>query len=377
MLVPLRVAVDATSLLEAKTGVGVFVDELLARLGSRPALDVGAFAITWRGRGRLPDELPPGVAARTRVLPAQPLRWCWRRFDRPRLDGATGRPDVVHGPNYVVPPMRRAASVVTVHDLTPVRFPELCNADTLQYPELIRRALRRGAWVHTDSDFVRDEVVEHFAAPPERVVTVPLGVRAVGPGDGRAGRALAGGDRYVLALGTVEPRKDLPSLVRAFDAIAATDHELRLVIAGKDGWGANALAAAIDRAANADRIVRLGYVSDDDRVALTRGALVYAYPSIYEGFGLPPLEAMSANVPVVATDAGALAETLGDGAAVVPVGDADALASALQRVTTDDAYRRDLIGRGRAVAAGWSWDRCADGLTRLYHLAAGREQATP
>jgi glycosyltransferase involved in cell wall biosynthesis len=378
--VPLRVAIDATSLLEPLTGVGVFVDELLGHVGSRDDLCVTAFAITWRGRGLLPAATPDGVRALTRVLPATPLRRAWAHTDHPRVDAVIGRHDVVHGPNFLVPPTR-AAAVVSVHDLTPWRHPELCDDNTRQYPTLVRRAAARGAWIHVDSEFVRDEILS-IAGPqlpvaPERVVTVPLGVRPVGPGDSDVGHRVAGGERYILALGTIEPRKDLPTLVRAFDALAASDPDLRLVIAGKDGPGAGALDAAVAVARHGNRVVRVGYVDDSTRIALLRGATAYAYPSLYEGFGLPPLEAMTAGVPVVATAVGSLPEVLGDGALLVPARDADALAGALERVATDGQLRDELSARGRAVATGWTWERCAAGMARLYSLAAGAASTAP
>ncbi|MFO7278934.1 MAG: glycosyltransferase family 1 protein [Thermoanaerobacterales bacterium] len=364
----LRVAVDLTSQLTPLTGVGVMVDELVRRLARRDDLALTGFAVTWRGRGRLRDVVPPGVAVVDRPMAARPLHELWRRADHPRVDLWIGRHDVVWGPNFVTPPTR-AAEVVTVHDLTFVHYPQLANEFTLSFPGLIRRALRRGAWVHTPSEFVRAEVVEHFGAPPERVVAIHHGVRPATGGDPARGRALAGGDRYVLAIGTVEPRKDLPTLVRAVDALAADDPDLRLVLAGADGWGAEALTAAVAAAAHGDRVVRLGRVDEADRAALLAGAAVLAFPSVYEGFGLPAVEAMAAGVPVVATRAGALPEVCGDGAVLVPVGDADALAEALGRVLADDAHRAALVERGRRVAARYDWDDTADAVAALLRRA--------
>jgi glycosyltransferase involved in cell wall biosynthesis len=360
----LTVAADLTPLLTPRTGIGVFVGEMVSQLARRDDLQLTGYAVTWRGRDRLGDAAPPGMAIANRPMAARPLHQIWMRSDHPRVDLWIGRHDVVWGTNFVVPPTR-AAALVSVYDLTPLRFPQLANEHTRTFPGLIRRALRRGAWVHTMSAFVRDEVVEHFSADPDRVRVVPGGVKATPPGPPEPGHALAGGDRYVLALGTVEPRKDLPTLVRAFDHLAADDPEIRLVIAGGDGWGAEALTAAIAKAHHRARIVRLGWVSDTERIDLVRGASVYAFPSIYEGFGLPPLEAMSAGIPVVATRTGSLPEVCGDGADLVPVGDADALAQAIARILSDDAHRLDLTRRGTKVAASHTWPTATTAFTTL------------
>jgi glycosyltransferase involved in cell wall biosynthesis len=261
--------------------------------------------------------------------------------------------------------------VMTVHDLTPVRYPELANHFTLAFPEMIRRALGRGAWVHTPSEFVRAEVVDVFGAEPDRVVAIHhgAGTDRVEPGNPGRGRALAGSNRFVLAVGTVEPRKDLPTLVRAFDIVARDDPDLRLVLAGADGWGAEALTAAVGAARHRTRIARLGRVDDRARVDLLAAAAVYAFPSLYEGFGLPPVEAMGAGVPVVASRAGALPEVCRDGADLVEPGDPDGLAAALARILGDEAHRATLVERGRRVAAGYDWTRASDRLAELFQAA--------
>jgi len=370
-----RVAVDLTSLLDRLTGVGVFVRELTTHLAARPDVSLTGYAVTWRGRHRLAEVAPAGVAVVDRPMAARPLHELWRRIDHPRIDRWIGRHDVVWGPNYVVPPTR-AGALVTVHDLTTVHYSELADGFTLAYPDLVRRAIHRGAWVHTPSAFVRDEVIAHFGAEPDRVVAIPHGVAAPAAacsGPRGEGARLAGGDRYVLAVGTVEPRKDLPTLVAAFDALAADDPHLRLVIAGADGWGAEALSKAIAAARHGDRVVRLGWVDDTGRAALLREATVFAYPSRYEGFGLPPIEAMAAGIPVVATSAGSLPEVCGDGADLVPPQDPEALAAALGRVLAERAHRDALVDRGHRVAAGYDWDVTAARFAELF----GRVAASP
>ena len=376
----MRLAFDATALLGPRTGVGVVAAEVLARLATTDDLDVVAFGITWRGRRELAAAVPAGITTVGRPMAARPLRRAWARFDGPPIEWWTGAVDVVHSPNYVVPPARRAAELMSVHDLTFVHFPELCTADTLAYPPLIHRALGRGATIHTGSHFVAEEIRHVFALAPERVVVVPYGVTELPPPaggtDAATGRRLAGGDRFVLALGTVEPRKDLPSLVRAFDALADAHPDLVLVIAGPDGWGSDALAGAIAASPHRTRIRRLGWVTDDQRAALLRGASVYAYPSIYEGFGLPPVEAMAAGTPVVTTRAGSLPEVVGDAALVVDPGDAEALAEAIGRLLDDDALAERQRVAGRARSQQFSWDATATGLVGLYRRLAALHSAT-
>jgi glycosyltransferase involved in cell wall biosynthesis len=363
------VAFDATSLHDVRTGVGRFVHEVLPLVGARDDVEVRAFAVTFRGTS-LAALLPAGIRPAQRwPMAARPLRALWRRRDLGRIERWTGPVDVVHGPNYVVPPAR-AAQVMTIHDLTFLHHPELCTADVLQYPDLVARALRRGAWVHTVSDFVRDEVIALLHADPDRVVTVPLGVDPPAAADPGRGRLLAGFERYVLALGTVEPRKDLPTLVAAFDGLAAADPEVGLVIAGPDGWGTAELDAALAGAAHAGRVRRLGFVPEQDRADLLAGAAVVAIPSLYEGFGLVAAEAMGAGIPVVASAAGSHPEVIGDAGLLVPPGDHDALAEALGRVVGDPALAADLARRGPARVAGLTWARTAEGLVQLWRRAA-------
>jgi glycosyltransferase involved in cell wall biosynthesis len=367
----MRVAVDATSLYDPMTGVGRVTAELLAGTAARSDVEVVAFAVTWRGRERLADLVPAGVTTADRwPMAAGPLRALWRRAEHPRIERWTGTVDVVHGPNFVVPPAR-AARVVTVHDLTAVHWPELCTPDVRRYPALLRRALDRGAWVHTPSEHVRHEVIDVLGAPPERVVAIPNGLRAAPPGDPAQGRALAGSDRYVLAVGTVEPRKDLPLLVAAFDLLAGEDQDVALVVAGPDGWGVDAYRAAVDATAHRDRIVRLGYVDEATRGHLLAGAAALALPSRYEGFGLTAGEAMLAGTPVVACRAGAVPEVVGDAGLLVDVGDRDGLAAALARVLDDGDLAEDLRRRGPERAAAFTWEAACEAVLGLWARAGG------
>ncbi len=375
----LSVGFDATPLLGRPTGVGVFCAGALSGLAGRRDLVTTAYAVSWRRRRGIAGRVPPGVGCAGRPMPARPLHWAWRHGSRPPAEWFLGPQDVVHGSNFVVPPTARAARVVTVHDLTVVRYPELCDTPTLAFPALVRRAVSDGAWVHTPSRFVAAEVVSELGIDPERVRAVPHGVpRLPCPDDPAAAPPLPPGcTRYVLAVGTVEPRKDYPLLVSAFNALSAAWPDLALVVVGGDGWGADRFAEAVAAAPARSRIVRTGYLGDRTLAAALHGAAVLAYPSIYEGFGFPPLQAMDAGVPVVATAAGAVPEVVGNGALLVPPGDADALTAALDRVLAGGAAVDDLVARGRTRSATFSWERCADGLATLYHDARAARSAVP
>jgi len=324
------------------------------------------------------------VGTAQRAMPARPLHRSWERTSFPPVEWFVGHPQVVHGTNFVVPPTGGAARVVTVHDLTVVRYPELCDGPTLRFPAQIRRAVSAGAWVHTPSAFVAAEVVETFGVDPARVWPVHHGIPQLPParvgsrsepagGNGPPGLPIAlpeGTGRYLLSIGTVEPRKDYPTLVRAFTEMAATEGDLALVIVGKDGWGSERLDEAIASSPFRSRILRPGYLDDRGLAALLAGAAALAYPSVYEGFGFPPLQAMAAGVPVVTTAVGAIPEVVGDAALLVEPGDVGGLAGALAGVVSDPALADRLVARGLDRSAGFTWSACAAGLADLYRGAA-------
>ena len=369
----LRVAIDANPLIGERSGIGHVTARLLEGLAPRADVEVTGYAITRTGRRDLAGLLPAGVRPATSWIPARVAHPLWARGEWPSIERWTGPVDVVHSPNFVAPPAK-VPVIVSVHDVAFAHSPELCRPEAAQLVPLLRRAIARGVVIHTGSDHVAEEIRECFDVPPERVVRVYSGIATPArAGDPTRGHARAGGDRYVLAIGTIEPRKNLPGLVRAFDVVAASDPDVRLVIAGGDGWGVEALDAAVAASPFATRIARLGYVSDTDHTDLLAGASVLAYPSLYEGFGHPPFEAMAADVPVVTTTAGSIPEVVGDAAVLVAPGDDDALAAALAQVLTDDELRADLVARGRVRAGAFPWSTAVDGFVDLYRtVASGR-----
>jgi glycosyltransferase involved in cell wall biosynthesis len=363
----LRVCLDVLPLVGQPSGVGAACRGLLEALAERPDVELSAYAVA-RKAFVARREIPRSVRFRGRPIPSRLAQLGWQAASLPRAEFLTGGCDVVHGTNFAVPPSRRAATVVTVHDLTAVRYPELCTPPTLRYPGLVRAAVGAGAVVHVPSVFVREEVVQLLQVPAERVHVVHWGVPPVA----EPTTPPPVEPPYLLALGTVEPRKDYPTLVAAFHAISRRDASLRLVVAGADGWGTDSLTGAVAERQLEDRVVRLGYVNEEERNALLWNAAALAYPSLYEGFGFPPLEAMAAGVPVVATRAGGVPEVVGDAALLVEPRDPVELAGALASVLEDGSTRRALLEAGRRRLASFSWSATAEQMLAVYRDALGR-----
>jgi len=365
----LRVAIDVTSLIGERTGVGHVTAGFVEHLAACDDVSLVAYAVTGNAALAAQTRLPPGLPLRVTGVPARALFAAWRSSPQPRIERWTGPVDVVHGTNFVVPPAR-ARGLVTVHDVAFLRDPHLVSPASRRFSGLLRAALRRGATVHVYSDTVGRDLEHLLPCPTDRIARIYPGIAATGDGSAAAGRALARTDRYVLALGTVEPRKNLPRLVAAFDAEADGDTDLRLVVAGPDGWGTAAFLEAVRRARHGNRVVRLGYVDDSARADLLAGARVLAYPSLDEGFGHPPLEAMRAGVPVVAARAGALPEVLGDAALLVDPSSAIALADALHAAVADETTRARLIAAGHQQVARYTWEHATDELVAVYRRLA-------
>ncbi|MGE3833992.1 MAG: glycosyltransferase family 4 protein [Acidimicrobiia bacterium] len=340
----MRVALDVTPLRGVATGSATGVGRMVAGVvgalpDAAPDVTVVPWELTRHGR-----HLPPALLVRL-----------WARGDHPSGRGIVPEADVVHGSNFVVPPAARPA-VVTVYDCWCAKQPPSCHPTIAAAVATVHRSVRRGAWVHVTSEVGADEVRAIYGA--ERVAVVPLAASPVPPG----GASPVEGP-YVLAIGTTIHRKGFDVLVRAVAAAG-----LHLVLAGAEG-DAEAAVAAAGRESGA-RVTRLRTVDDDLRASLLRGAAALAYPSRDEGFGLPPLEAMSVGVPVVATRAGALPETVGDAALLVEVDDVGGLAEALVAATTDAGVRDRLVAAGRAREATYTWARTATGLAELWRRAA-------
>ncbi|MDQ1467612.1 MAG: hypothetical protein QOH10_2027 [Actinomycetota bacterium] len=368
------VAIDVTPLVGVRTGIGNAVAELITSFASLEAAPtLVPYALSLRAREHR-DELPPGT--RFPPIPARALLASWGRSDNPKLDFWLKPARVLHATNYLAPPSRLPV-VVTINDCSFARYPELCTPEVRALTPVVRRSIRRGAVVHVPSRFVAGEVDALFGpglAGTGRLVVIPWAIPPVTTDRETPSEiaAIVDGAPYVLAIGSLEPRKNLPYLVAAFGAIADSHPDLRLVLAGPDGPARPAIDVAVGELAEPlrSRVVITGGVSDAGRIALLAHAHVLAYPSLYEGFGFPVLEAMSLGVPVVAARAGSIPEVAGDAATLVGPTDVRALADALAALVDDDARRAEQIALGHDQARRYSWLDTAHALAALYRRVA-------
>jgi glycosyltransferase involved in cell wall biosynthesis len=349
-----RIAYDAAPLLNPRTGVGHYAAALLdAMLAADPDLEVCLFAV---GRQPAPATTPGDGRATLRrwPLPARLVVGAWELTRHPRGEVLVGRVDAVHGTNFWIPPLRRRNGVVTVHDLTFLLYPEFCTPQVRRYRWILPQVLKRCAVVLTPSETVAEQVSSELAFPRDRIVVTPEGVR---PSALSTAPAAAKGRSYLLFTGTQEPRKNLDRLLRAFALLG--DLDLDLVFAGPAGWGSGDLHRRCVELGIADRVQFPGYLSDRDLAATLAGARAFVFPSLYEGFGLPPLEAMAAGIPVVAARAGSLPEVLGDAPFWCDPLDVESIAAAIRRAVTDDELRVRASAAGRERVAVYDWAETA------------------
>lgn len=355
----MRIGVDCTPLLGRRTGVGMYTDGVLRELAAGPAASdsIIATAFSLRGHRDLAGELPDSVAATARPAPARALRWAWQRASLPPVEWLCGAVDVFHATNFVLPPLRRAAGVLTVHDLSFLRYAETVSADSLTYQQLVPRGLHQQPVVCTPSRAVADQVQDAYGVPDERLVVTHLGVDDrwydAQPLDPAGRSALGLPASYVLAVGTLEPRKNLRLLVEAYEILLGRAADVPpLVVVGGEGWG-----PALDTSRlPAERVVRTGHLPIDELRGVVAGATAFAFPSLDEGFGLPPVEALACGVPVAASDLPVTREVLGSAAVLAskesPEAFADAVLAALAQSGFGSAARR-------AHARQYTWAACA------------------
>jgi N-acetylglucosaminyl-diphospho-decaprenol L-rhamnosyltransferase len=372
----IRAVIESRALVGHLTGVGRSLESLVVHMADRDDIEL-VLLVTSARRSRDIHKYRFYAKTRSIPVPARLVDSAWRRTKLLPVEALTGACDVVHGPNFVVPPSIGAARVLTVHDLGFVRHPELHTPSQRRLAETARVAIESSHRIIAVSEFTKSEICSVFGTDPQKIDVIYHGVREL-PQDGPP-LPVGFPKQFLLFAGTFELRKGADILLSSYRIAREKDPGIPpLVIAGELGLGGEEVLETAFRSGLERTAVKLIRRAPDTTLAhLYRNATMFVFPSIYEGFGMPPVEAMAHGVPTVATSLSALEEILGDGAHLVDVTYdpsrkdemADAFAQAILDVLYDDDLRRTLARRGKARARQFSWTRAADLVVASYRRA--------
>jgi glycosyltransferase involved in cell wall biosynthesis len=370
----MRIALDGIPLANLLTGIGHYTLELARELALLSQRDEFELISPFPFREELSTETLP-LNLRLRRSRAGLLGKRWWTVGLP-FEMRRERYTLFHGTNYDIPLWSGSPTVVTIHDLSVLLLPQMHER------RIVRRArrrlpimARRATAVITATEAVRREVCEHLKLKPERVFVTPYAprrtFRPVAPAEAEeVTRRFRLEDDFLLFVGTIEPRKNLITLIRALEEIVrATDLLPQLVIAGKEGWLGDELFSYIARSGLKERLRFTGYLAEEELAALYSACGVFIYPSLYEGFGLPPLEAMACGAPVITSRTPSIEEVVNSAARLVEPTDAPALARSIVNLLEDKGAREHLSREGRARAAQFSWEKTAKQTWNVYQQA--------
>lgn len=378
----MRVCLEATSLLGPRSGVGHTAAALSRALVEvDEQTEVVLLPISWRGAGRLGRAASdhPRITPLNARVPARIAQWVWARSTWPPAELFCGKVDVFHGPNFMLPPLLKAAGVVTIHDLAFERVPEMCSEHVRTYSDSVPRSARRANRIIVPSRFVAGEVAAWLPAEANRIRVVPPGVRDAfrrpgGPLTPPRAEALGVRPPYVAFLGNLERRKNLDGLLTALELVRVRREDVQLVLLGSEGVGWNEIAERHEKLLGTKAVARLGYLPDGEVAALIRGAAAFVYPSLYEGFGMPVIEAMACRTPVIAARTSSLPESGGGHAQLVEPEDPHALAEAIEQ-TIAEPPDDEALDAARAWADGFTWTAAATRTLAVYAEAVDEVQA--
>jgi len=363
-----RIVIDYRPALRARTGVGEHIHQVTRELARTGSDAITAFSSSWKDRvpSTLAAEMPT-VRIVDRRIPVGALNLAWHRLRWPPIEAlAGGEYDVAHSPHPLLLPSRSAAQIVTIHDLHFISHPDRTSGEIRRdYPTLVRAHAHRADRVIVVSRFVAGEVQRLLDIPAERISVCPNGAP-----EWKGPAASADACGYLLYTGTIEPRKNVGGLLDAYARlIARSAGAPRLVIAGRAEQGSADVLARIDQPPLAGRVEYRGYVPAGDREALFKGAQAFVLPAFDEGFGIPAVEAMSAGVPVVVSNRGALPEVVGDAGLFIDPDDVESLVAALDRILADADLRASCARRGLDRARQFTWAQTARDVRRAYEDA--------
>jgi glycosyltransferase involved in cell wall biosynthesis len=378
----MKVVIEATPILPKPSGVGLYVLSLLAALSSLQQSEAFKLGLAYqpslknwlRGNLSVPEVLGQYKDIAVLPLPVRLLNLLAQIPSQPflaQLEHEFGEPDIYHGTNYAVYPCRHSLRVMNIYDLSFIRYPAYVTSVVRTYTQRVKQCLAWTDLVITISESSKRDIVNYLGVSPEQVWVTPLASRyAVDALDnlGKAKRPDGLGDHpYILFVSTLEPRKNVVRLIQAFDQLKATHRvEHQLVLVGQKGWQFDPIFEAIAASPWQHHICHLNYLSDAEVAYCYANADVFAYPSLYEGFGLPVLEAMTLGCPVVTANTSSLPEVAGDAALMIDPTSVEELAAALWQVIGNRTQRQTMIQQGYQQAAQFSWTRTAKATLAAY-----------
>ena len=365
----MQLGLDMSPLTPERTGVGNYVYELVLALAKRGDMDVHGYAI---GRMELDRvSLPEKVGCHQLHAPTSLGYWSWRRFGWPSVEGLTQRNlDVVHGTNFYLPATRSAKRVISVHDISFVVHPEWMNRKVVSpYADYLKEFCAKADGIITFSDFTKREMVEQLGAEAAQIHVTPHGIRSdwcrFDRDEAKACVQQYGIDGpYLLYVGTIEERKNVPRLLEAFASLRSLPH--KLVLVGRPGWMPKSLDTLLDELELRDRVHLPGFISHRNVSAFYAAADAFLFPSLYEGFGFPLLEAFTCGCPVVTSNVTSLPEVGGDAVEIVDPMDVGDIARGIESVVSDTDYAATLRERGKARADLYTWGRTAEQTMDVY-----------
>ncbi|MCX6340468.1 MAG: glycosyltransferase family 1 protein [Candidatus Aureabacteria bacterium] len=374
----MTIGIEIQTLIGNPTGVGLYTYHLvreLAGMGGDERYRLFYFDFKRRGCGRAIDN-PRFEFRPIRFMPGRFYESLSANLGWPDISWFAGRCDLYHFPNFVIPPLKKGKAVVTVHDLSFSRYPEYTEARNLRRLEkCFRYTLERADAIITISEFSKRELMELYGVPSDRIAVIHLGVST--PRRAVFEKPLPA--RYFLFVGTVEPRKNLGTLLDAWRIVKKhrPDWAFKLLIAGGHGWNCEPAEAQAGKRGVADDVITIDYVTHEDLPALYRAAEALVFPSFYEGFGLPPLEAMASGTPVIASTAPAIPEVVGDAALMCDPHDPEGIARAIVQIQDDRQLRDSLVARGFERIKLFGWRKTAEETLALYRKLLQREIPNP
>lgn len=363
----MRVGYEETGLELDQAGTARSIVRLRHELERRPGIELVRLAHPGRPRAGRRGRAARGLARELGYLPVALPR-----------EAARLELDLLHCPVGLAPVRSAVPLAVTLHDVMALDHPEwFTRGNVLQQRLVLGPALRRASAILTPSEHSRDRAVARLGLDPQRVHVTPWGVDerfSPGPRPTDLLERLGVRGRYLLTVGMLQPRKNLEAALAAFERLRGR-HDVELVVAGSRGWRDETLVERLHSSPEGECVHLTGHVSDDELVGLYRGAECFLFPSRYEGFGFPPLEAMACGVPTVSSDRASLPEVVGDAGVLVDPDDPAAMAEAVEALLSSRALRDETVARGRERAGKFTWARCAEQTVDAYSLALARSRA--